>query len=76
MRNTMPIGNLYIPVSVFIVGLFYLKQLEGYVNRKIIITAILVYEIICFINLLFVQNILEFPNIISSVGALMLWKNI
>jgi len=72
MRNTMPVGNLYIPVSVFIIGLFYLKLLGGYVNRKIIIIVISAYEIICLLNLLFVQNILEFPNIIGSVGALII----
>ncbi len=70
MKNTMPIGNIYIPVSIFILGLFYLQLLKGFINRKIIIAVIIAFELLCIINLVFIQNILEFPNIIGSVGAL------
>lgn len=72
MSNTMPIGNIYIPVSFLILGLFYLFLLKNYLNRKIIVGIIIAFELLCIINYVFVQNLLEFPNITAAIGALII----
>lgn len=72
MSNTMPIGNIYIPVSFLILGLFYLFLLKNYLNRKIIIGIIIAFELLCILNYVFIQNLLEFPNITASIGALII----
>lgn len=71
-QNTMPLGNVYIPLSVFVISLFYVKTLNGFVNRKIIIGLIILYELFCVVNFLFIQNMNEFPSIPGALGALLL----
>lgn len=70
-QNTMPLGNVYIPLSVFVFSLFYLKTLRGFVNSKIIIGLIILYELFCVVNLIFIQNMYEFPNLPGAFGALL-----
>jgi len=68
----MPIGNVYIPLSVLVLSFFYIKVLRGYVNGKIIVVLVVLYELFCIINLLFIQNMYEFPNIAGALGALLI----
>ncbi|MEN8116326.1 MAG: hypothetical protein ABFS16_05075 [Bacteroidota bacterium] len=72
MQNTMPIGHFYIPISFLIMALFYLKELGGFINRKIIIGFIVLFEVFCIINSVFIQSLLQFPNIAGSTGAIIL----
>ncbi len=69
MRNTMPAGNIYIPVVYIILGLFYITVLKEFVKKKILIGIIVAYEFLCIINLIFIQKLLEFPNITAAIGA-------
>ena len=71
-QNTMPLGNVYIPLSVFVFSLFYLKILKGFINNKIIIGLIILYELFCVVNLVFIQNMYEFPNIPGALGSLLM----
>lgn len=70
MINTMPVGNIYIPLSFLILGVFYFFVLENYVNKKVVISVVIAFELLCIINFVFIQNIMEFPNITAAVGAL------
>lgn len=71
-QNTMPIGNIYIPLSIFVLGLFYIKALDGFVPRIISIGGIVLYELFCVANIIFFQNLTEFPSVTGSLGSLLM----
>ncbi len=71
-RNTGPIGHFYMASSILIIGLFYRKALTGYIKNVIIDVSIILFLLAAVINLIFIQNLNDFPNIIGAVGALML----
>ena len=68
----MFLGNLYIPLSILIIGLFYLETLDGFVNRKLLIGVIILYELLCVMNFVFTQTISDFPGIPGGLGSLLL----
>lgn len=71
-RNTGPIGHFYMVSSILIIGLFYRKALAGYIKNIIIDVSIVLFLLGAIINLIFIQDLNDFPNIIGSIGALML----
>ncbi|MBN2635037.1 MAG: hypothetical protein JXR61_02120 [Prolixibacteraceae bacterium] len=71
-RNTMPIGHFYYVSSILLLSFFYRSVLAGYIKYWIINTFIILFTIYAIINILFIQSIYDFPNLIGSVGALML----
>lgn len=72
MRNTMPVGNIYFPISILILGFFYFFLLKNYVNKNVIIGVIATFELLCILNYIYIQNLQEFPNITAAVGALII----
>ncbi len=70
--HTMPIGNVYIPLSMLVIGIFFVKVLDGYVPRILTIGLVFLYELFCVVNLLFFQNINEFPDVTGSLGSLLM----
>lgn len=72
LRNTMPVGNVYMPVSLIVLGIFYLFLLKDYIDKKIIIGLIVAFAFLCIANLIFIQDINKFPNITASIGALVI----
>lgn len=72
IRNSMPVGHIYFPLSILILGLFYILSIKDFINRKIVIGTIVIFEILSIVNLIFIQNIHQFPNIIAAIGALII----
>ncbi|GEM_PF-769935 len=72
MRNTSPVGNNYFPLAFLILGLFYFFLLKDYINKRVIIGTVLVFIFIAIFNLLFIQDLKKFPNIIAPIGALII----
>jgi len=72
-KNTMPIGHVYITLSFLIMGLFYFNELKAYVNKKIIVGLIFLFEIFSVINVIFIQSIFDFANITGAIGAMILF---
>lgn len=72
IRNSMPAGHIYFPLSILILGLFYILSIKDFINRKIVIGTIVIFEILSIVNLIFIQNIHQFPNIIAAIGALII----
>lgn len=73
LKNTMPIGHFYIPISFFILGLSYYRWLKSYINPKIIISIIIVFEVFSVINTLFIQDLMVFANITGALSAIILF---
>ncbi len=71
-RNTMPIGHIYIPLSILLLCFFYRKLLNGYIRLWIIDSLILAFIIFSVIDTVFIQSFFAFPNIIGACGALIL----
>ncbi len=69
LKNTMPIGHFYIPISIVIIGLCYSQLLKFYVNPKLIIGILILYVLFAAVNVAFIQSLFEFPNIVGVIGA-------
>ena len=70
VSNSMPIGHFYYFASSLILGLYYLNQLDGYINRKLIIIIIVCFELFTVINAFFIEGILAFPSLSGAISSL------
>ena len=73
MQNTGPIGHFYFPVAFFIMGIFFLTTLKGFIRPAYILTLIISFEILSLINVVFIQDLYEFPSLTGSIGAMILF---
>ncbi len=73
MQNTGPIGHFYFPVAFFIMGIFFLAILKDFIKPVYILTLIILFEVFSLINVLFIQDLYEFPSITGSIGAMILF---
>lgn len=72
IKNNMPLGHLYISISFIFLALFYLHELKGLINKKIIIAVIVLYELLCLHNVIFFQSHLSYPSFPGAISALIL----
>lgn len=72
IKNNMPLGHLYISISFIFLALFYLHELKGLINKKIIIAIIILYELFCLQNVILFQSHLSYPSIPGAISALLL----
>lgn len=73
MKNGLPIGHFYFPIAIFIAGMFYKQILNDFIKPKYIIGIIILYEIYCIVNPIFIQGLFEYPSITGSIGALIIF---
>lgn len=73
MKNGMPIGHFYFPIAIFIAGMFYKRILGDFIKPKYIISIIILYEIYCIINPIFIQGLFEYASLTGSIGALIIF---
>lgn len=72
MNNNMPIGHLYILISFIFLALFYMQELKDFINKKIIIAIIILYEFFCLYNVIWFQSHLSYPSVPGALSALIL----
>jgi hypothetical protein len=72
VENNMPLGHFYISLSFIFLALFYLYELENFVNKKIIIAVVILYELFCLNNVILFQSHLSYPSIPGAISALLL----
>lgn len=72
IQNSFPIGHFYITVSLPFVGLFYLRELDGFINKKLITGTIILFLLFGVINAVLIQGIYSFPSNSGAIGALIL----
>ena len=73
MKNTMPIGHFYFPVSTLILGLFYLQLLRDFIKPFYIKTILFTFIVYSIINSLFIQGLFEYASLVASIGALIIF---
>jgi hypothetical protein len=73
IQNTAPIGHFYFPLAFFIMGMFFLVILKDFIKPAYILGLIISFEVLSLINVLFIQSLLEFPSLIGSIGAMILF---
>ena len=73
IKNGMPIGHFYFPVAIFIAGMFYKQILNDFVKPKFVVGILIIYEIYCIINPIFIQGLFEYASVTGSVGALIIF---
>jgi hypothetical protein len=54
-------------------GMFFLVILKDFIKPAYILGLIISFEILSLINMLFIQSLLEFPSLIGSIGAMILF---
>lgn len=69
-NNTMPFSHLYLMAEFFILGLFYSVILKGVLHKRIIITIIVLFELYCVVNTLFLQSVFEYPALPLSISKI------
>jgi hypothetical protein len=72
-KNTMPVGHFYFPIAFVILGIFYMQVLKNFVKPIFILLLIIAFVTYSIINTLFIQNLYEYANIVSSIGALIIF---
>ncbi len=70
--NSMPIGHLYIALSLFFAGMFYLHVLKDFVKPKTIWSVLIIFEVFALVNVLFIQSPENYPSVSGSLSALIL----
>lgn len=73
MKNVMPVGHFYFPIAFLIMGLFFLKVLKNFVETKYVLILIIAFEIYCVINTVFIQSLFDYPSLVGSIGAMLLF---
>lgn len=61
IKNNMPGLHFYIMFEFLVWAVFYMINLKGFVNRRFIITGIILFETYCIVNFLFIQNLNNYP---------------
>lgn len=72
IKNNMPLGHLYISLSFLFLSLFYLLELEKFINKKITALIIVLFELFCLLNIVILNNHMSFPSIPGAISALLL----
>ncbi len=70
--NTLPVTHFYLMIEFLILGLFYTHVLQDIIRKRVMLGIIILFEIYCLINTLFLQSIFEYPSIPQSVSKLLL----
>jgi hypothetical protein len=72
LQNNMPLGHIYISLSFIFMAVFYLHELKGYINRKVITGVIFSYVIFSIVNIIFFQSYFDYPSTTGAISALIL----
>jgi hypothetical protein len=72
IKSNMPLGHLYILISFIFLALFYLYELKNLINKKIIISIIILYELFSLYNVIRFQSHLFYPSVPGALSALIL----
>jgi len=73
MKNVMPFGHFYFPIAFLILAIFYYQILKDLVKPIYLISIIILYEAYCIINTVFIQSFFEYPSVVGSVGAMIIF---
>ncbi len=73
MKNTMPIGHFYFPVAFFILSLFFIQVLKDFIKPRYLLIIIIAFELYGVINTLFIQSLYDYPSLVGSIGAMILF---
>ena len=61
LKNNTPGLHFYIMFEFLVWALFYMNILKGFINRRFILTGIILFETYCIVNFLFIQNLNLYP---------------
>ena len=70
--NTQPTSHLYLLLEFLLLGFFYSHILEGVLRKRLMFTIIILFEVYCIINTLFLQSIFEYPAVPQSLSKIFL----
>ena len=72
VNDTRPYLHFYIAIEYLIIMLYYFFELRDFINKRIIFFSLLLFEIYCVINILFIQKLNDYPNILRSIESLII----
>jgi len=71
IRNYMAGLHFYIMFEFLIWSVFYIRILDGYIKKIFLVTGVVVFEVFCLVNMIFIQKLTEYP-VTRSVENLLL----
>lgn len=61
VRNNMPGLHFYIMFEFLVWSVFYILILNGYIKKIFLVTGVVVFEVFCLVNMIFIQKLTEYP---------------
>jgi hypothetical protein len=61
VKTNLPGLHFYIMFEFLIWSVYYMHCLHGFINRKYILTGIVLFQSYCIVNFLFIQNLNSYP---------------
>lgn len=72
IKSNMPLGHLYISISFIFLALFYLYELKNFIDKKIIIATIVLFELFSLHNVILFQSHMKFPSVPGAVSSVLM----
>jgi hypothetical protein len=75
-RNTLPGLHFYVMVEFLLWAIFYMYQLQGFIKKIYLWSIIIVFEILCALNTIFLQELTEYPITRAFEGLIIVFFSI
>lgn len=73
MKFTTPIGHFYFPIAFLILIIFYYQLLNNFIKPIYFFIVVVIYEVYCIINPIFIQGLLEYSSLVGAIGTLIVF---
>lgn len=70
--NNLPLLHIYVAVGFYLIAHFYLQVLNGFINKKIIWSILLLFLVFTILNSIFIQSILTFASYSLTVESILI----
>ncbi len=71
IRDNRPALHFYVMIEFLLITLFYAFSLKGFILKNVVRVVIVLFEIYCLINIIFIQGLFEYPETRIVEGLLM-----
>ena len=70
-RNTLPGLHFYVMVEFLFWAIFYMYKMKGFIKRNYLWYLILVFELLCVLNFIFIQDLTVYPYTRAFEGLIL-----
>ncbi len=70
--NTLPLSHLYLMLEFLLLGFFYSYILKDIINKRLMVILIVLFEVYCIINTMFLQSVFLYPALPLAIGKILI----